>query len=100
MGGEGTRAETGSREFAVEEATECQGAVPRQRVVSDLRETLVKLFGFIPEAWKKKVNPAITTQCPDPEFAAAHEGTELNLGRNGIYVNNQNRRTRPRILQR
>jgi hypothetical protein len=31
-----------------------------------LGETLVKLFGFIPEAWKKKVNPAITTQCPDP----------------------------------
>lgn len=27
---------------------------------------LVKLFGFIPEAWKAKVNPAITTQCPDP----------------------------------
>jgi len=39
----------------------------RQRVVSDLRETLVKLFGFIPEAWKKKVNSAITTQCPDPQ---------------------------------
>jgi hypothetical protein len=46
-----------------------------QPVVFDLRETLVKLFGFIPEAWKKKVNPAITTQRPDPEFAAAHEGT-------------------------
>ena len=31
-----------------------------------LGEALVKLFGFIPEAWKRKVNPAITTQCPDP----------------------------------
>jgi len=27
---------------------------------------LVKLFGAVPEAWKKKVNSAITTQCPDP----------------------------------
>ena len=31
-----------------------------------LGEALVKFFGFIPEAWKKKVDPAITTQCPDP----------------------------------
>ena len=31
-----------------------------------LGEALVKLFGFIPEAWKARVNPAITTQCPDP----------------------------------
>jgi len=27
---------------------------------------LIKLFGAVPEAWKKKVNSAITTQCPDP----------------------------------
>ena len=27
---------------------------------------LIKLFGAVPEAWKKKVDPAITTQCPDP----------------------------------
>lgn len=27
---------------------------------------LIKLFGFVPEAWKKRVNSAITTQCPDP----------------------------------
>jgi hypothetical protein len=26
---------------------------------------LIKLFGFLPEAWKTKVNSAITTQCPD-----------------------------------
>ncbi len=31
-----------------------------------LGEALVKLFGFIPEAWKAKVDRAITTQCPDP----------------------------------
>lgn len=31
-----------------------------------LGEVLIKLFGAIPEAWKAKVNPAITTQCPDP----------------------------------
>lgn len=27
---------------------------------------LIKDFGFLPEAWKAKVNSAITTQCPDP----------------------------------
>lgn len=31
-----------------------------------LGEQLIKLFGVIPEAWKTKVNSAITTQCPDP----------------------------------
>src|SRR5437660_12627608 len=31
-----------------------------------LGEQLIKLFGAIPEAWKTKVNSAITTQCPDP----------------------------------
>ena len=31
-----------------------------------LGETLIKLFGAVPEAWKAKVNSAITTQCPDP----------------------------------
>jgi len=31
-----------------------------------LGEVLIKLFGAIPEAWKAKVNSAITTQCPDP----------------------------------
>ncbi|HXU20761.1 MAG TPA: hypothetical protein VN788_09290 [Verrucomicrobiae bacterium] len=27
---------------------------------------LIEFFGFLPEAWKAHVNPAITTQCPDP----------------------------------
>ncbi|HKF41983.1 MAG TPA: hypothetical protein VKG01_02680 [Thermoanaerobaculia bacterium] len=31
-----------------------------------LGNALIKQFGFLPEAWKAKVNPAITTQCPDP----------------------------------
>src|SRR5215467_15721104 len=31
-----------------------------------LGNTLISMFHFLPEAWKKKVNPAITTQCPDP----------------------------------
>ena len=31
-----------------------------------LGAALIKLFGVVPEAWKKKVNSAITTQCPDP----------------------------------
>jgi len=31
-----------------------------------LGSALIKFFGFVPEAWKTKVNPAITTQCPDP----------------------------------
>jgi hypothetical protein len=31
-----------------------------------LGSALLQLFGEIPEAWKATVNPAITTQCPDP----------------------------------
>ena len=31
-----------------------------------LGSTLISIFGALPEAWKAKVNPAITTQCPDP----------------------------------
>ncbi len=34
-----------------------------------LGAALIKLFGFVPEAWKTRVNPAITTQCPDPNNA-------------------------------
>ena len=32
---------------------------------------LISLFGALPEAWKTKVNPAITTQCPDPNNPVA-----------------------------
>lgn len=31
-----------------------------------LGKALIAAFHFLPEAWKAKVNPAITTQCPDP----------------------------------
>lgn len=31
-----------------------------------LGKALISAFGFVPEAWKAKVNAAITTQCPDP----------------------------------
>lgn len=36
-----------------------------------LGNALIKAFGFIPEAWKTKVNSAITTQCPDPNNPVA-----------------------------
>src|SRR5262245_6723253 len=42
------------------------GGRPGELCGPDLGNALIALFGFIPEAWKKKVNPAITTQCPDP----------------------------------
>jgi len=32
---------------------------------------LIQLFGAVPEAWKTKVNSAITTQCPDPNNPVA-----------------------------
>jgi hypothetical protein len=31
-----------------------------------LGRKLIELFGAVPEAWKRKVDSAITTQCPDP----------------------------------
>jgi hypothetical protein len=36
-----------------------------------LGSELIALFGNIPEAWKTTVNPAITTQCPDPNGPGA-----------------------------
>jgi hypothetical protein len=36
-----------------------------------LGSELITLFGNIPEAWKTMVNPAITTQCPDPNGPGA-----------------------------
>ncbi len=32
---------------------------------------LIQVFGALPEAWKAKVNAAITTQCPDPNNPVA-----------------------------
>ncbi len=42
------------------------GGRPGELCGPQLGAALIKLFGAVPEAWKTKVNPAITTQCPDP----------------------------------
>lgn len=42
------------------------GGRPNELCGPALGAALIKFFGFVPEAWKAKVNPAITTQCPDP----------------------------------
>lgn len=47
------------------------GGRPGELCGGRLGEALIKLFGAIPEAWKTKVNPAITTQCPDPSHPVA-----------------------------
>jgi hypothetical protein len=45
------------------------GGRPGELCGPALGAALIKFFGFVPEAWKTKVNPAITTQCPDPNNA-------------------------------
>ena len=48
-------------------AMECPSPVrPGELCGSALGNALISTFGFLPEAWKARVNPAITTQCPDP----------------------------------
>jgi hypothetical protein len=47
------------------------GGRPTELCGLALGTALIKLFGFLPEAWKTKVNPAITTQCPDPNNPVA-----------------------------
>jgi len=42
------------------------GGRPTELCGPALGTELISLFGAVPEAWKTKVNPAITTQCPDP----------------------------------
>jgi hypothetical protein len=42
------------------------GGRPGELCGPTLGAALINLFGFIPEAWKTKVNTEITTQCPDP----------------------------------
>src|SRR5437868_4713286 len=42
------------------------GGRPGELCGPALGAALIKAFGFVPEAWKTKVNSAITTQCPDP----------------------------------
>jgi hypothetical protein len=42
------------------------GGRPGELCGPQLGAALIQFFGFVPEAWKANVNPAITTQCPDP----------------------------------
>ncbi len=42
------------------------GGRPGELCGTALGNALIQAFGFVPEAWKTKVSPAITTQCPDP----------------------------------
>src|SRR5262245_8582105 len=42
------------------------GGRPGELCGHQLGSQLISLFGALPEAWKTKVHPAITTQCPDP----------------------------------
>ncbi len=42
------------------------GGRPGELCGPELGAKLIELFGAVPEAWKTTVNPAITTQCPDP----------------------------------
>jgi hypothetical protein len=62
--------------FSVDHDTNPAGAMacpnggrPGELCGTALGNALISLFGFVPEAWKTKVNPAITTQCPDPNNA-------------------------------
>ena len=45
------------------------GGRPGELCGSALGEALIEMFGVVPEAWKTTVDPAITTQCPDPNHA-------------------------------
>ena len=52
------------------DAMQCpSGGRPGELCGPALGTALINLFGFVPEAWKAKVNPAIATQCPDPNNA-------------------------------
>jgi hypothetical protein len=49
------------------DAMDCpDGGRPGELCGADLGAVLIAKFGALPEAWKKTVNPAISTQCPDP----------------------------------
>jgi hypothetical protein len=49
------------------DAMDCpDGGRPNEFCGPALGTALINAFGFLPEAWKKHVNTAITTQCPDP----------------------------------
>jgi hypothetical protein len=47
------------------DAMDCPGEKrPGELCGVDLGNALIQIFGFIPEAWKKR--PSVSTQCPDP----------------------------------
>jgi hypothetical protein len=46
------------------DAMDCPFVRSNELCGSALGTALIKAFGFVPEAWKKK--PLVTTQCPDP----------------------------------
>src|SRR5579864_5619616 len=53
-----------------EDAMACpDGGRPGEFCGVELGKILIKMFGFVPEAWKTTVDPFITTQCPDPNHA-------------------------------
>ncbi len=55
-----------------DDAMQCpEGGRPGELCGRALGKALISLFGVVPEAWKAKVNPAITTQCPDPSNPVA-----------------------------
>ncbi|HYL37713.1 MAG TPA: hypothetical protein VEV17_17490 [Bryobacteraceae bacterium] len=49
-----------------DDAMECPFVRTNELCGHALGMALINRFHFLPEAWKKNVNPAITTQCPDP----------------------------------
>lgn len=54
------------------DAMDCpDGGRPGELCGPALGQVLISAFGFLPEAWKKTVDPAITTQCPDPNNPVA-----------------------------
>jgi hypothetical protein len=54
------------------DAMQCpDGGRPGELCGATLGSKLIAAFGALPEAWKAKVNPAITTQCPDPNNPVA-----------------------------
>lgn len=54
------------------DAMQCpNGGRPGELCGVALGNALISAFGFLPEAWKAKVNPEITTQCPDPSHPVA-----------------------------
>jgi len=64
-----------------DDAISCKGVVPGTTCGTALGNTLIKLFGALPEAFKAK--PMVYTQCPDPGLPAGTctmHASRLDLG--------------------